>query len=301
MQAAERAGSSGADIEWPMVMALCDLGRFGEARARTEAALATDDPGLRLDALANLGVVEARDGNLERAAAALEEARDLAAELGHTLRLAIVTGDLAGVRYESKRFAESTLLLEEAAALAERLGTQRLVAMALGNVTQLRLAGGDLDGAERAAVASVEASLARGDVGIALDTIQAPINVAEIRGDRELAGRWWREDALLEERLGRPHDCAISWFRHAAVTGDRASLAAAEAAAEGLDTVDLTLHRERAEAAVAGRYTLPPEAETATLDLPPLDANLPAATPEIVDALFARLAVRLDHLTTVHV
>ena len=155
LQAAERAGSKGADIEWPMVMALCDLGRFGEARARTEAALATDDPAVRLDALANLGVVEARDADLERAAAALEEARPLAAELGHTLRLAIVTGDLAGVRYESKRVAEATLLLEEAAALAERLGTQRLVAMALGNVTQLRLAGGDLDGAARAAVASV--------------------------------------------------------------------------------------------------------------------------------------------------
>ena len=75
LQAAERAGASGADIEWPMVMALCDLGRFGEARARTEAALATEDRGLRLDALANLGVVEARDGDLERAAAALEEAR----------------------------------------------------------------------------------------------------------------------------------------------------------------------------------------------------------------------------------
>ncbi len=144
------------------------------------------------------------------------------------------------------------MLLEEAAALAERLGMRRLVAMALGNVTQLRLAGGDLDGAARAAMASVDASLAIGDVGIALDAIQAPIDVAEIRGDRELAGRWWREHALLEERLGRPHDCAISWFRHAAVTGDRASLAAAEAAAEGLDTEDLTLHRARAEAAVGG-------------------------------------------------
>ena len=301
LQAAERAGLSGADIEWPMVMALCDLGRFGEARARTEAALATDDPGRRLDALANLGVVEARDGDLERAAAALEEARALAAELGHTLRLAIVTSDLAGVRYESKRFAESTVLLEEAAALAERLGTRRQVAMALGNVAHLRRAGGDLDGAARAAVASIEASLAIGDVGIALDVIQTPIDVAEIRGDRQLAGRWWREHALLEERLGRPHDCAISWFRYAAVTGDRTSLAAAEAAAEGLDTEELTLHRARAEAAVAGRYGLPPEAETATLDLPPIDADLPAATPEIVDALFARVAVRLDQLTAVHV
>jgi len=73
------------------------------------------------------------------------------------------------------------------------------------------------------------------------------------------------------------------------------------AAAEVLDTEELTLHRARAEAAVAGRYALPPEAETATLDLPPIDADLPAATPEIVDALFARVAVRLDQLTAVHV
>ena len=189
--------------------------------------------------------------------------------------------------------SEAAALLDEAAALAERLGARRLVAMVLGNVTQLRLAGGDLDGAARAAVASADAQLGIGDVGVALDSLQAAIDVAEIRGDRELAGRWWREHALLEERLGRPRlrDLMVPARR-----GDRrsASLAAAEAAAEGLDTMDLTLHRERAEAAVAGRYTLPPEAETATLDLPPLDADLPAATPEIVDALFARLAVRLD-------
>jgi hypothetical protein len=173
--------------------------------------------------------------------------------------------------------------------------------MVLGNVAHLRMAGGDFDGAARAGVASAEAALGIGDVGIALDFLQGPIDVAEIRGERELAGRWWREHALLEERLGRPHDAAISWFRHAAVSGQASSLAAAEAAAEGLDTEDLTHHRARAEAALAGHYTLPPEAETTALELPPLDANLPAATPEIVDELFARLAVRLDHLTTVHV
>ena len=106
---------------------------------------------------------------------------------------------------------------------------------------------------------------------------------------------------MLEERLGRPHDCAISWFRHAAVTGEAASLAAAEAAAEGLDTEDLTLHRARAEAAVAGRYALPPEAETATLDLPPLDADLPAATPEIVDHAVCPNRRALDQRASVHV
>ena len=138
-------------------------------------------------------------------------------------------------------------------------------------------------------------------MGIALDTLQAPIDVAEIRGDRELAGRWWREHALLEERLGRPHDCAISWFRHAAVTGDRASLAAAEAAAEGIDTEDLTLHRTRAEAAVAGRYALPPEAETTAVDLPPLDADLPAATADIVDAAVCADGRASHPATAVHI
>jgi tetratricopeptide (TPR) repeat protein len=299
--AAERAGAEGAGIEWPLTMALCDLGRFGDARDRAEALLVADDPWVRLDALANLGVVEARDGRLDRAAEALEAARPLAADLGDTLRLAHVTGDLAGARFMAGRVGEAAALLDEAAELAERLGARRLVAMVLGNVAHVRVAGGDFHGAVRAAVASADARLGIGDVGLALDILQTPIDVAEIRGERELAARWWREHALLEERLGRPHDCAISWFRHAAVSGEAASMASAEAAAEGLDTGDLTLHRARAEAALAGDYTLPPEAETAAVELPPLDANLPAATPEIVDELFARLAVRLDHLTTVHV
>ena len=233
-------------------MALLDLGRFGDARRRAEAQLATDDPELRLDALANLGAIEARDGEFERAATVLEEARALAAELGDELRLAIVTCDLAGVRYEAGRPAEAARLLHEGAALADGLGATRLVAMSLGNLALLRRAGGDMDGAARAAVAATDAAIRYGDAGIALISIESPIDVAELSGDRELAARWWQAHAELEGRLGRPHDAAISWFRHAALTGSAESLAAGEAAAEGLDAEDLVLHRARAEAGVAG-------------------------------------------------
>ena len=63
----------------------------------------------------------------------------------------------------------------------------------------------------------------------------------------------------------------------------------AEAAAEGLDTEDVGFHRGRAHDAMDGRYTLPPEAVEAPIDLPPLDADLPEVTPAVVDGLFGRV------------
>ena len=95
--AAERAGADGAGIEWPLTMALSTSAGSATRGERAEALLAADDPWVRVDALANLGVVEVRDGRLDRAAEALEAARSSAADLGDALRLAHVTGDLAGV------------------------------------------------------------------------------------------------------------------------------------------------------------------------------------------------------------
>jgi class 3 adenylate cyclase/tetratricopeptide (TPR) repeat protein len=300
LEEAERLGAAGAGIEWPLTMALCDLGRFADARARAEAQLVTDDPELRLDALANLGAVEALDGNVDRAAAVLQEGRVLAAELGDELRRAHVTSDLAGVTYLAGRPVEAAQLLDEAAALADRLGARRLVAMALGNLALLRLAGGDLDGAAREGVAATDAAISYGDAGIALNVIEAAIDAAELSGDLELAARWWRRHAELGSRLGRPEHSAVSWFRHAALTGSNEALAAGDAAAAGLDTEDLALHRARATAAIGGRYEPPPVAATTAFELPSLDANLPPVTPQIVDALFGRIAVRLDELAPVH-
>ena len=299
LERAERAGASGPGVTWPLTMALCELGRYEDARSLSLRQLATagsHDKPMRLDALANLGVVEFREGDIPRAAEILDEARTLAAELGDVLRLANVTGDLAGARFVTGQTAEAVALLSEAAALAERLGARRLVAMALGNAALVRFAAGDRHGAERAAVASANALLGLDDIGLALNSLQVPIDVAEVDGFGERAANWWRKHALLEERLGRPDVSVVSWFRHAALVASLGDVVAAtqaidraEAAAEGLDTEDVGFHRGRAHDAMDGRYTLPPEAVEAPIDLPPLDADLPEVTPAVVDGLFGRV------------
>ena len=194
------------------------------------------------------------------------------------------------------RLAEAVELLDDATALAHRLGARRLVMMTLGNSAQVRLAGGDLEGASRVAVASTDSALRIGDVAIALDCLQVPAAVAELRGEGVRAAGWWNRHARLEERLGRPHDAAISWLRFAALAaagGDtaaaRSAIDHADAVAAGVATDDLTVHRARATDACAGRHAPPPEAVTTTLPLPPLDASLPEATPPRVDELFDRV------------
>ncbi len=298
LETAEDMGERGAAVSWPLTMALCDLGLFDQARARAAAQLAAagDDATLRLDALANLGVVAVREGNLDEASTVLEEAQRIAAAQGDLVRLAHVTGDLAGARFMTGRLADAVELLDDATALAHRLGARRLVAMTLGNATQVRLAGGDLEGASRVAVASTDSALRIGDVAIALDCLQVPAVVAELRGECARAAGWWNRHARLEERLGRPHDAAISWLRFAvlaAAGGDaaagRSAIDHANAVAGDLATDDLTLHRARATDACAGHYAPPPEAVTTTLPLPPLDASLPEATPPQVDELFDRV------------
>jgi tetratricopeptide (TPR) repeat protein len=146
---AEVAGAIDGTASWPLTIALCELGRFDEARARASqqlAAAGSDEPRLRLDALANLGAVLLHEGDVERADEVLEQARTLAQSLGDVMRLAHVTGDLAGARFMAGRLAEAASLLDEATGLAHGLGARRVVAMTLGNLSQIRLAAGDQDG-----------------------------------------------------------------------------------------------------------------------------------------------------------
>jgi tetratricopeptide (TPR) repeat protein len=302
LQRAENAGEPPAAVSWPLTMALCELGRFDEARERTMAQLRAaghDDRRLRLDALANLGTIAARTGALEEAAQALEEARLLASELGDGLRLAIVTGDLAGTNFIAGRVADAAALLAEATALAHGLGARRVVAMMLGNLTQVRLAGGDRSGANRAAAATARTALAIGDVGMALDVLQVPAVTSELDGERDRAAGLWRRHATLEEALGRRHDAALSWLRVAALVGAvdataaRAAMRRADEDARDTHTDDLELHRERARTALRGRPAPPPEAETTPVDLPVLDAALAPVTPATFDELFADVERRI--------
>jgi class 3 adenylate cyclase/tetratricopeptide (TPR) repeat protein len=302
LERAEDAGEPPAAVSWPLTMALCELGRFDEARERTIVQLraaGNDDRRLRLDALANLGAIAARTGALEEAAQALEEARVLASELGDVLRLAIITGDLAGANFISGRVADAAALLADATALAHGLGARRVVAMMLGNLTQVRLAGGDRNGANRAAAATARTALAIGDVGMALDVLQVPAVTSELDGERDRAAGLWRRHAVLEEALGRRHDAALSWFRVAALLGAvdppaaRAAMRRADEDAGATRTDDLELQRGRADAALRGRPEPPPEAATTPVDLPVLDAALAPVTQETFDELFAEVEQRI--------
>jgi tetratricopeptide (TPR) repeat protein len=254
---------------------------------------------LRLDALANLGAVLLHEGDVERADEVLEQARTLAQSLGDVMRLAHVTGDLAGARFMAGRLAEAASLLDEATGLAHGLGARRVVAMTLGNLSQIRLAAGDQDGAQRAALAGAEAALGIGDVVNALNFAQVPAVVAELEGELKRSAAWWRRQSDLEQRLGRPVDAAICGLREAAVLaagGDvvdaRNAIERANRAADGASTTELELHRRRALDACAGSYRPPPEADTTPIELPPLDAALPTVTPAVVDALFERIESR---------
>ncbi len=297
LQQAERLGADGSGVSWPLTMALCELGRFAEAAERAHRQLessGTDGP-TRLDALANLGVIDARRGDFAGSAARLEQASVLATELGDAMRLATVTGDLAGTRYASDRTAEAAELLGRAADIAERLGSRRMVAFTLGNAAALRLEVGDHEGARRAAVASVRASLQLGDTAAALNALQVPVAVTEADGALETAAAWWCAHAELEERLGRPNDCLVSRFRYAtALAGlgrvvTAADVVARTEAAGALDDEDVRNEQDRAHAAVRGHYTPPVDTDAVPVDLPTLDESLPQVTAADIDELFGAI------------
>jgi hypothetical protein len=138
-----------------------------------------------------------------------------------------------------------------------------------------------------------------GDVVNALNFAQVPAVVAELEGELERSATWWRRQADLEQRLGRPVDAAIGWLREATllaaggeVPAAREAIERAQQAADGASTNDLELVRQRALDACAGSYRPPPEADTTPIDLPPLDAALPTVTPAVVDDLYDRIEAR---------
>ena len=283
---AEAAGAVDASVSWPLTLALSQLGRFEEARDRASRQLAAagmDEPRLRLDALANLGAVVLHQGDLETAADVLEQARTLARDIGDVMRLAHVTGDLAGARFMAGQVPEAARLLDEATGLAHRLGARRVVAMTLGNLSQIRLAGGDRDGALRAALAGAEAALAIGDVAMALDR-------AQVARRRRRARRRMGAGGGLVAATGRTRTtprpdglrCRLlapaggpPRRRRRLERGARCDRAGAAALAGSATTSDLELLRRRALDACAGSYRPPPEADT-TRDRPAAAGRRPA-------------------------
>lgn len=295
LEQAELDGARGPELEWPMTMALCDLGRFDEAERRARIGIDAADPATRLDSLANLGVALVRRGDLDGSKDALERAAALAEDIGDLMRLVHVIGDLAGVNFEGGDLGAAVALLGRAAGLAQRLGAHRAMTMALGNQAQVRLAAGDLEGAERSAAAAVRAALRLPDPGMALGLLETPLVVAEVRGAFREAERWWRRHSSSELQLGRPHESAISQLRLAALHAQGGATAEAEeclvAAQRLLTSIDSTLDAveqlERAKAAIGGDYRPPIETGSIeiAIELPPLDASIPELTSREIDLL----------------
>jgi tetratricopeptide (TPR) repeat protein len=302
LERAEAMGESGAEVTWPLTMALTDLGRFAEARGRAERQLASStDPHSRMDAAANLGAAAAQQGDFDAAAVALIDARRLAESLDDRMRLVHVIGDLAGVTFESGRAAESIALLDEATTLAHRLGARRTVAMMLGNTAFVRLAAGDTAGAARSAAAAVRAAASIDNISMATDFLEPAILGFEVEGDATHAVDWWQRHARLASAVGKPHDAAISWLRAAALLADagdesdaRACVRRAEELAGDEGVLDIADHFERVADALAGTRRPPLEVSgvSAAVDLPALDASMPEVDVEAVDLLLVDLTAR---------
>ena len=186
---AEAAGTVDATVSWPLTMALCDLGRFEEARDRATKQLAAagpDEPRLRLDALANLGAVVLREGDLalvgRRARAGTHSraepwGRDAArARHGRPRRHAVHGRPNRGGREPARRGVGP----RSRARRASRCGDDAW--KPLPHPAGRRRSGRCPSGRRSQ---SAEAALAIGDVAIALDFAQLLAVVAELDGERE--------------------------------------------------------------------------------------------------------------------
>ncbi|WP_395691474.1 tetratricopeptide repeat protein [Nocardioides sp.] len=218
--------ASHPDQAWAVARLVTDAGHPTEAlgihRHLVEVYRAGPAPRLR-GALLNLGAALQGQGELQDAAAALEEAVTLSRAAGDERVLQYAVGNLARVRIALGDLAGALPLGEEALALARASGDASDLAAALGNLAGARRSAGDSAGAlalleeqeelcrsvgdavgtglARAGKASVHADL--GDPLAALADLEAWRATAEERGD--LTGQ---VEALVSEsstlrQLGR--------------------------------------------------------------------------------------------------
>jgi DNA-binding CsgD family transcriptional regulator/tetratricopeptide (TPR) repeat protein len=124
------------------------LGAHREAAALYRLALGADpDPGARLDLLERLSYECYLTDQLEDALASRRRARDLAEAAGDQARVGAATRWLSRLSWFLGRNGDSERYAARAVGDLEPLGDSCELAMAYSNLAQLRMLGGDLDGA----------------------------------------------------------------------------------------------------------------------------------------------------------
>lgn len=192
------------DAAWAVARLVTDAGHPSAALALNRAvvagaratAVADGDGGERLrSALVNLGAALWLAGELEEAAAPLEEAVASARAAGDQRLLQAALGNLALVRRDQGRLDDAIPLFDEEEAICRSLGDPVALQASLGNRAQLLRQRGDLDGALAAMAAQEQVCRAVGDrVGVT----RALAGRATVLGDRgDLAGALVLTDAQV--------------------------------------------------------------------------------------------------------
>jgi tetratricopeptide (TPR) repeat protein len=159
-------------------------GKYAEAQAGYEAAEAiAPEPALAARAAASLARVLAFTGKPAEARAAADRAAERARAAGATAVLvqALTMQGLLLAQAEPGRASAAVAMLEEALGLARGLGDRAGQALVLDNMGNVRLAAGDLRGAERAFATYAAHCRA---CGFATEALAAALNQALVAAER---------------------------------------------------------------------------------------------------------------------
>lgn len=179
--------------------AAVDLARSMLAPARDRGVTAD-----LIAALASLGVALTMRQDLDDAAAAYEEARELAGSIGDLVRYVHVTSDLhflALVRGDVDRARE---LLLDARGWATELGYRRHLAISVGNEANLALTVGDRATALRVAIDAVDGLIELGDAPSAMNSVDTMLRAVDDVGHAGALAELAARAARIEEVIDRP-------------------------------------------------------------------------------------------------
>jgi tetratricopeptide (TPR) repeat protein len=113
------------------------LGEGVEVAFREALEAAGDNPMLRGRVLNNLGLAYERQGQSERATACFREAAELAERSGALMTAARAWNHLGMVEHKNEHFAEAKRAYEKALAYAKQADERFLIALVLGNISEL--------------------------------------------------------------------------------------------------------------------------------------------------------------------
>ena len=183
--------------------ALCDLGRYAEARAEYEAGLdiarSTDDERQVAVVLGQLGMLALAQGDRAEAGRRYLEALTAFRGLGEDRSEAIIWHQLGMVAQEARDWDEAERCYKESLAIKERIGDKALAAT---TCNQLAI-------------------------------------VAKSAGRPAEAERWYRRAIALDEEVGNPKEYAIDYLNLAGLLLDQGRLDEAERyARQSVETVE---------------------------------------------------------------